>query len=235
VDSQQGTEQHDDDRTGSHLGLTSRDRLPAVDWQPAARQQIEKPRGPAMKIAMDGQELTLFKSFVDLSKRYLEFGSGGSTWLACQTRKEWVISIDSSSEWLANVGDATREANTKPQLLHVDIGKLREWGYPIEKEKESSWPNYHEGVWQRPESRTADLYFVDGRFRVACFVQCLLHGSPGAFIAIHDFENRPHYHSVRTVAREIARANNMSVFQRPVEIDLDAAQRLLAKYRLEPL
>ncbi len=188
-----------------------------------------------MKIAMDGQELTLFKSFVDLSKRYLEFGSGGSTWLACQTRKEWVISIDSSSEWLANVGDATRDAHTRPQLLHVDIGKLREWGYPIEKEKESSWPNYHEGVWQRPESKTADLYFVDGRFRVACFVQCLLHGSPGAFIAIHDFENRPHYHSVRTVAREIARANNMSVFQRPVEIDLDAAQRLLAKYRMEPL
>ncbi|WP_246787736.1 hypothetical protein [Bradyrhizobium sp. CCBAU 53421] len=188
-----------------------------------------------MKIAMDGQEVTLFKSFVDLSTRYLEFGSGGSTWLACQTRKEWVISIDSSLEWLNNVGDATRDASTRPQLLHVDIGKLREWGYPIEKEKESTWPDYHERVWERPESKTADLYFVDGRFRVACFVQCVLHGAPGAFIAIHDFENRPHYHSVRTVAREIARANNMSVFQRPARIDVDAAQALLAKYRLEPL
>ncbi len=130
-----------------------------------------------------------------------------------------MISIDSSAEWLSNVGDATRDASTKPLLLHVDIGKLREWGYPIEKEKESLWPNYHEGVWQRPESRTADLYFVDGRFRVACFAQCVLHGAPGAFIAIHDFENRPHYHSVRTIAREVARANNMSVFQRPAEID----------------
>lgn len=188
-----------------------------------------------MKIAMDGQELTLFKSFVDLSTRYLEFGSGGSTWLACQTRKEWVISIDSSAEWLANVGDATRGASTTPQLMHVDIGKLREWGYPVEKEKESSWPAYHERIWERPESKTADLYFVDGRFRVACFVQCVLHAAPGAFIAIHDFENRPHYHSVRTVAREIARANNMSVFQRPAKINLAAAQGLLEKFRLEPL
>ncbi|WP_244486312.1 hypothetical protein [Bradyrhizobium viridifuturi] len=107
-----------------------------------------------MKIAMDGQELTLFKSFVDLSQRYLEFGSGGSTWLACQTRKEWVISIDSSLEWLNNVGDATRDASTRPLLLHVDIGKLREWGYPVEKEKEGSWPEYHERVWERPESKT---------------------------------------------------------------------------------
>jgi hypothetical protein len=190
---------------------------------------------PAMKIAMDGQEQTLFKSFVDLSTRYLEFGSGGSTWLACQTKKEWVISIDSSLEWLNNVGDATNGASTKPVLLHVDIGKLREWGYPVDREKESTWADYHELVWQRPESKTADLYFIDGRFRVACFVQCVLHAAPGAFIAIHDFENRPHYHPVRTVAREIARANNMSIFQRPARIDLDAAQQLLQKYRLEPL
>ncbi|WP_224741727.1 hypothetical protein [Bradyrhizobium sp. 2S1] len=217
----------------SHRRLTSHIRLPPMVG--ATHQSNQETTGFAMNVAMDGQELTLFKSFVDLSTRYLEFGSGGSTWLACQTRKEWVISIDSSEEWLSNVGDATKGASTKPLLLHVDIGKLREWGHPADRERESSWPDYHELVWERPESKTADLYFIDGRFRVACFVQCVLHAAPGAFIAIHDFENRPHYHPVRTVAREIARANNMSIFQRPPRIDVDAAQALLQKYRLEPL
>ncbi|MGY3614459.1 hypothetical protein [Bradyrhizobium sp. USDA 10063] len=187
-----------------------------------------------MQVAMDSQEMTLFKSFLALSARYLEFGSGGSTWLASQTEKEWIISIDSSQEWLANVANATDDCITKPQLVHVDIGKLREWGYPADREKESSWPQYHEGIWQRPESRNADLYFVDGRFRVACFVQCLLHSTSGAFIAIHDFANRPQYHSVKSIAREIARANNMSVFERPSHLDRERAQQLLQKHRLDP-
>lgn len=187
-----------------------------------------------MKVEMDNQELTLFKSFLDLSRRYLEFGSGGSTWLACQTNKEWVISVDSSQQWLSSVADATSASSTKPLLVHVDIGKLREWGYPADREKESSWSEYHEHVWQRRESAAADLYFVDGRFRVACFVQCVLRSAPGTFIAIHDFANRPQYHAVGTVAREIARANNMSIFLRPQDIDVDAAQQLLRKHRLDP-
>ncbi len=187
-----------------------------------------------MHVNMDASERLLFKSFVDVSERYLEFGSGGSTWLASQTEKEWIISIDSSPEWLSNVADATKDSATKPELVHIDIGETREWGYPANRKKESSWPHYHERIWQRPESRNADLYFVDGRFRVACFVQCLLHSAPGALIAIHDFADRPQYHVVKRVAVEIARANNMSVFQRPSAFDDDKAKQVLQEYRLNP-
>ncbi|QHO78850.1 hypothetical protein ACH79_15995 [Bradyrhizobium sp. CCBAU 051011] len=183
---------------------------------------------------MDDQEMTLFKSFVALSTRYLEFGSGGSTWLACQTKKEWIISIDASQPWLTNVAVATRNCANRPELIHVDIGKLGDWGYPADREKEASWPQYHESIWQRPQSRTADFCFVDGRFRVACFTQCLLHSTPGTFIAIHDFSNRPQYHAVKQIAREIARANNMSIFQRPLHLDSEQAQEILQKHRLDP-
>ncbi len=187
-----------------------------------------------MQLAMDSHEQSLFKSFLNLSDRYLEFGSGGSTWLASQMRKEWIISIDSSQEWLANVANATKDCPTKPNLVYIDIGKLREWGFPADRERESSWPQYHESIWQRPESRNADLYFIDGRFRVACFTQCLLHSPPGTFIAIHDFASRPQYHVVRQIAREVARANNMSVFQRPLQLDSERAQQLLQRHRLDP-
>jgi hypothetical protein len=187
-----------------------------------------------MQIAMDAHEVSLFKSFLNLSERYLEFGSGGSTWLASRMRKGWIISVDSAREWLANVASATKDCVTRPQLIHVDIGRLREWGFPADREKQNSWPQYHEDIWQRPESRNADLYFIDGRFRVACFVQCLLHSTPGTFIAIHDFASRPQYHPIKNIAREIARANNMSVFQRPMHLDSEQAQELLHKHRLNP-
>jgi hypothetical protein len=53
---------------------------------------------------------------------------------------------------------------------------------------------------------------VDGRFRVACFMQILLRCDPDALIMVHDFKSRQPYHVVREVAREIAAVEDMSVF-----------------------
>jgi hypothetical protein len=59
----------------------------------------------------------------------------------------------------------------------------------------------------------ADLYFIDGRFRTACFAQIVLHCGPNAIIGFHDFRSRPHYHRVLDIAREIAEAEDLTLFQ----------------------
>ena len=174
---------------------------------------------------MERDERSLFESFVNCSQRFLEFGSGGSTWIAAGKKKEWIISVDSSQQWLQKVADETKNSPTKPELVYVDIGPIREWELPADEGRRSAWPDYHTKIWTRPESSEADFYFVDGRFRVACALQCLLHAEPGALIAVHDYSDRPYYHVVQKFAREIAVASRMSIFIRSRVCDFDMLSR----------
>src|ERR1700722_19658740 len=99
-----------------------------------------------MKILMTENERKLFESFVHSSVRYLEFGAGGSTWLAASRLKEWLITLDSSREWLQHVSDATSESLTRPETIFVDIGPLRDFGAPADYSTRPRWPAYHEDI-----------------------------------------------------------------------------------------
>ena len=186
-----------------------------------------------MHVAMERDERILFESFVNCSQKILEFGSGGSTWLAAQRKREWLVSVDSSQEWLDKVANETLDCSTPPELQFVDIGPIREWGFPVDESRKCSWPNYHEGVWQRAGIELADLFFIDGRFRVACALQCLLRAKDGAVMGIHDFE-RSYYHAVLDFARPIASVGRMSFLLRSQSFDSDGARRLLDKFKFDP-
>jgi hypothetical protein len=190
--------------------------------------------GVVMNVAMSRNERLLFESFVNCSRRYLEFGSGGSTWLAAANLKQWLITIDSSQEWLKNVEGNTAKSATKPETVFVDIGPVGMWGTPIDSASKDKWPGYHEAIWEREQSANADLYFVDGRFRVASAVQCLLHSAPGALIAIHDFSDRPQYHIIRELAREISIVERLSIFVTPGSLDRKLANSILEEHRYNP-
>jgi hypothetical protein len=161
-------------------------------------------------------EHTLLNAFLAMSDNYVEFGTGGSTIMACQKVHRTVTSVDSSLEWIEKVkAECTLQATSlQPDIMHVDIGQIGGWGFPIDNEARLKWPKYHEELWSNPNASDADLYFVDGRFRVACFIQALLHSSPRSLILMHDFSDRPHYHVVRRFAREIATSQRLSAFQR---------------------
>src|SRR5215475_13212973 len=96
-----------------------------------------------LQLAMQRDEQVLFMSFLQCASRYLEFGSGGSTYAAALTVSKSVISVDSSIEWQQTVQQACDASGvrTKPRLVHVDIGELREWGYPSNELRRLDWPN----------------------------------------------------------------------------------------------
>jgi hypothetical protein len=81
---------------------------------------------------MSDDECRLFKSILTCSMRYLEFGCGGSTYVAASLVQKAIISIDSSSEWLDKVRQVCelRDGLIRPTLVHVDIGPTIEWGQP---------------------------------------------------------------------------------------------------------
>lgn len=182
---------------------------------------------------MSNNEKALFLSFLVVSDSYLEFGTGGSTVAACSHVKSSIVSVESSKSWLNSVDLACSGSRVRPELVFADIGKVGDWGYPVDVGRMPDWPRYHTNVWRIPKSSEADMYLIDGRFRVASFAQTVLHCKPEAIIAFHDFRSRGQYHCVRQIAREIAVAEDLSIFQ-PITSKRDLALSLLEEFKLDP-
>lgn len=186
-----------------------------------------------MQPRMSQKELDLFLAFLRNCSNYAEFGTGGSTFVASQLVKSSIVALDSSVEWLDNVQSACEPNRIKPKLIHVDIGPIGDWGVPTDPNTKDLWPNYHEAMFQAGVAENTDLYMVDGRFRVACFAQIVLHCKKDSIIMFHDFASRGHYHCVRQIAREIATSEDLSVFL-PMPDKQDIATKLLQAHRLSP-
>jgi predicted RNA methylase len=165
-----------------------------------------------MKPHMTENELMLFLSFVRNSENYLEFGCGGSTNIAASYVTKRVISIDSSEKWIETVKEDCRSTKIEVEFVYKDIGPVGDWGMPIGEPKKK-WEDYHNAIWYIENSRDTDLFFIDGRFRVACFAQIILHSKRNTIIGIHDFNSRQkHYGAINEIGREIACTGDLSFF-----------------------
>lgn len=189
-----------------------------------------------MQPLMSTAELAMFQGLLRCSQDYVEFGSGGSTFLASGLVGRSILSVDSAEVWLQQVREACAAANAPviPELVGVDIGSIGGWGYPTDPTTRARWPKYHTDIWINPRAARADLYLVDGRFRVACAMQLLLRCRPDALLLVHDFGSRPQYHAIRDVAQEIALVEDLSLFRCPPARDMVLIHALLDIYRFEP-
>ncbi|MFZ5674785.1 MAG: hypothetical protein ACOZAM_17660 [Pseudomonadota bacterium] len=185
---------------------------------------------------MTPDEWSLFSGFVRCARRYVEFGSGASTVLAAELAGDSVTTFDSSKHWLDRVAENCRVCATRltPKLTFIDIGETENWGFPKGEATRARWPEYHASMWDDPAVARGDLYLVDGRFRVACFIQVMLHAGEGAFVAFHDYASRPHYHDAARIGREVVRVHDLSIFVRSEDFDPEAARNLLATYAYDP-
>ena len=197
---------------------------------------VDHPPVGDLRPIMLPSEIDLLRSVLACSNHYVEFGVGGSTAYAAFLVGGSIHAINSSAEWLQTV-QAFCDANpvrTRPTLHHADIGPTGELGFPVGEEHKSKWPNYYNQIWTVPAAATADTYLVDGRFRVASAMQVLLHAPADAVLLMHDYANRPSYHPVAEFTREIARADNLSVFQRSSIFNRNRAAECLMRHALNP-
>ncbi|MBZ0166753.1 MAG: hypothetical protein K8I00_08085 [Candidatus Omnitrophica bacterium] len=189
-------------------------------------------------MTMTAAELLMFRSYVDASTNYLEFGSGESTVYAAGTAG--IISIDSvesSAEFINDYLETRPEiqkARTAGRLkFHmVDIGPTVKWGYPKDDTKKHLWPNYCSKVFSRKSSH--DLVFVDGRFRIACTLNSILHTPDNCTIMIHDFWNRPEYHGVLKFLNVKDRTDTLGVFTKKKPVNPAKLKPLIQEYQYLP-
>ncbi len=185
---------------------------------------------------MSSAEIALMQCLMESAESYFEFGMGGSTCLAAKTVRREIYAIDSDSDWISKVKTEIGEASSKQiHLRHINIGPTREWGMPETPAKgnEGIFDAYSRAIIE-PKLPAFDLVLVDGRFRVACFLQALQSQRADTILAIHDYTDRPHYHVVEEFARPVSVCEQLAVFVRRPDIDNAALEIALNRYRRTP-
>ena len=177
---------------------------------------------------MSENEETLFRAFVNNTTRYLEFGAGGSTIIASEIVKYSVQSVESSKAWIHNVNAECLNNRVKPSFIYANIGEIGEWGTPINEKQKSLWKNYH-SIWDLPHTTNADIYFIDGRFRVACFAQICINCKHNTIIGVHDYK-RSAYSDIPKIGKTIASIENIAFFS-PKKSERDLIIRVLEDHK----
>jgi hypothetical protein len=198
-----------------------------------APQGLVIPSKPHMPAAL----VSLLTRQLSRSQCFLEYGAGGSTRLAVELGVRNVFSVESDAEF-ARAVRRTVEAEAKAKgirthMVIANIGATREWGYPVDNSMFRKWPLYSTTVWRKIEEEglAPDLVLVDGRFRVACFLVCLLKARPGTMILLDDYEpRRDRYGIVERYVTPTELCSRAGVFHVPAQVPAAEIALDLARY-----
>lgn len=142
------------------------------------------------------------------ARRVFEYGLGESTKLAAEMGVPRYHGVDSDAAWVSNV--QSEAPKTGYNFTFQNIGPTREWGNPVNCTPRPSFETYSKTPFETG-AQSYDMYFIDGRFRVACTAQAFLHASSGGsdndapVVVVHDFgppQNRrlDEYKDILTIA-----------------------------------
>ena len=173
-----------------------------------------------MQPHMRNNDKLLFYKYLDKSKVYFEFGSGGSTYQAgIRDNIEKVYSVESDKSWHNKIKSNLN--NSKIHYLHVDINsKPNTWGYPGKNCTDVQKKLYSEQL-RLVNDKNIDLIFIDGRFRTACCLKCFDIVNKDCVIIFDDFLNRKEqYHEVLNYFEVIDKTNDncMAVLQKKKDV-----------------
>jgi len=173
------------------------------------------------------------------SKRYLEYGTGGSTYLAAKYNLRFIC-IDSDRFFLRAVKNKIKRDGflneSEQKYNYADIGLTGLWGMPVTFFKPSAhrlelYKKYSEPP-KDYQSNTyiPDLILVDGRFRVACALKIirLLADKNDWTLVVDDYIERDKYHVIEKYAQLDRYVGRMAVFKRALDFksdDIDSSIR----------
>lgn len=169
-----------------------------------------------------------FKSMLRSSKVYGEYGMGDSTKLALNENLI-VYSVDTDRYWVI---ECKKKLFSKSSSLKwIDFGRVKSWGYPISYNKIDKIDNYLNFIWV--QDRKPDLVLIDGRFRVACFLTCLLYADEGTLIIFDDYPLRENYHIVERFINPFDNNYRQSFFKVPNQkfLDLEKINELMSHFK----
>ncbi len=190
--------------------------------------------------AMDDDSVSFLGQKLESAECYLEYGSGGSTLFAISKGVNIIYSVESDLQWAEKLSEMISEGgfsmDQRIQIEGIDIGPTKAWGMPVDESGKERYPNYPTLVWQSIERGGVlpDVILIDGRFRVACFCECVMRAKPGTVILFDDYPPRPHYNVVEDLVKPEMIIGRMAVFTIPSGVDKEKAKDLFEKSKYLP-
>lgn len=157
-----------------------------VDLKFSIRLRRGKVPFPAQPMIEDDL-LRYFLAQKSKDRDVLEFGSGASTLYLSGLFRE-IHSVETSRSWAKSVATALEKAGiTNVNLSVAQIGLTGQGGIPIFKSlNKIFWASNRRYATKPFTENSFDLIFVDGRFRLACFVSAALYNRRTHFSVIFD-------------------------------------------------
>jgi hypothetical protein len=188
-----------------------------------------------MKPHLEVNDEKMFYKYLDKSKVYFEYGSGGSTFQASIRKNiNKIYSVESDKEWQNKLEQIIQSGNVTYFFNEMDT-RPNTWGYPGANSNTLQHKNYSDHIRNisKEEQENIDLVFIDGRFRVACCLKCFDVINSECFIAFDDFLNRKEYHIVLNFYNIIERTsdNRMVILQKKKNVST-IPEHLIKKYEL---
>lgn len=167
-----------------------------------------------MTPSLEPEGLAALKDHLSRCETYLEYGCGGSTYVAAKSGVKTICAVDTSLEWIRDVEHRTSGFSSRITLRHCDVGPVADWGHPVDAREIYHFHRYAILPWDaaRATGSQPDLVFVDGRFRVASFLYSLMAAKAGTIILFDDYMARPQYHVVETFCKRTGNHGRMAAF-----------------------
>jgi hypothetical protein len=165
-------------------------------------------------LTLPGAEADALRAAYQAAAVILEYGTGGSTTVAAELPGRTVFSVESSEPWLDKMMEWFNQNPPKARLnLHLaNIGKTRDWGFPVDHKGIYRWSGYPVSVWEREDFQHPDTVLIDGRFRLACALTVLFRITRPVTVLIDDYIDRPGYHKIETLVGAAEMVGRMARF-----------------------
>jgi hypothetical protein len=178
---------------------------------------LKKEEIHVMEPLLGDEEKRLYYKYLDRATNYLEFGSGGSTYQACECKNiKKIYTIESDEQWVEKLitNPTIKNAIDKIEILLIDLqAESNNWGYPGKNTNHGDWVKYPSVV-EKINMKIVDLVMVDGRFRSACALHCFSKISDSTVIIFDDFWNRKWYHVVLDFYYVVERKGRMAILKK---------------------
>ena len=169
-------------------------------------------------------DLSLWRNSLAHAESYLEFGSGGSTQHVAREHGCSIRAIESSEEWATAL---QHSLGKRAEVIYIDLGETGDWGRPLSYSFRNRFITYCEAGFLN--GYEPDVILIDGRFRVACFLTCLMRANPGTRIIFDDYY-RQKYNVVEEIVVPTSKNGRQALFEVPPELDLAKVERMRRQF-----
>ncbi|MGD0960195.1 MAG: hypothetical protein ABSB19_10340 [Methylomonas sp.] len=177
-------------------------------------------------------------------KTYLEWGAGGSTYLAAQHHIPF-IAVESDQDFLHTLKEKiAADGFSEPDrqtFIYANIGLTKVWGYPIvigamSQKRQLLFKRYSDFPVIHNPGPFPDLILVDGRFRVACALKAfkaLNAIQHDWLLLVDDYVDRLVYHEIEKFGKLAGFVGRMAVFDGVNIAALPELDQAIAAYELD--